>query len=182
MVDVVSVDVVAGPFVDFSYQFNLSREKVEKKIFSMLCEISKRHLMEKKSVGILVVVGDFGTSNNHQVDGMRSFGGKQIEKYMNVLFQQFEDDILKMFESGNDGAIVINQSGQVLGKGICLRVDNLSLDIPEGTGTRHISAASFSTREDVLATITLSEETLAVRLWKNGSFVEQFAPVEGEVE
>ena len=56
--------------------------------------------------------------------------------------------------------------------------DNPSLDIPDGSGTRHISAASFSTNDKIRSVFTLSEETSIVRIWKNGVFVEQFSPNE----
>lgn len=165
-----------SPKVDFSYQFNVIREKVEKKIFSLMCDISKKLLKEKKSIGILVVLGTFGVTT----EGMRLFGKQSIEKYINVIYPSSEADISKLFESGDDGAIIINRGGEVLGSGIYLMVDDPTLDIPEGTGTRHISAASFSQREDVLASFTLSEETLSVRLWKNGSLNEHFNPEELE--
>ena len=170
------------PTVDFSYQFNLSRERVEKKVFAYLCDISKRLHKTKKRVGTLIVLGCFGHESGHMVSGMRQLGNSKIEKYLNVSFGQFEADILKIFESGDDGAVIISENGQVLGTGIYLTVHNPSLEIPDGAGTRHISGASFSTRTDVLATFTLSEETLAVRMWKNGSFVEQFHPDQPEDE
>ena len=164
------------PSVDFSYQFNIGREKVEKKIFQYLCEISQELHEGERSIGVLIVLGCFDSEPS--VFGMRQLGTKKIDKYINVAFGQFEVDIIKLFNSGDDGAIIINQNGQVLGTEIYLMVDNPSLDIPEGAGTRHISAASFSTREDVLSTFTLSEETLAVRMWKEGQFVEQYKPDE----
>lgn len=169
-----------SPSVDFSYQLNIGREKVEKRIFSYLCEISDKFYKEGKTSGALIVLGCFDSDSN--VFGMRQLGNKKLEKYVNVVFGQFESDTIKMFESGDDGAIIINQNGQVLGNEIYLMVDNPSLDIPEGAGTRHISAASFSTREDVLSTFTLSEETLAVRMWKDGQFVEQYRPDESKEE
>jgi DNA integrity scanning protein DisA with diadenylate cyclase activity len=165
-----------GPKVDFSYQFNIFRERVEKRIFSLMCDISKKLLEDKKRIGVLVVLGTFTVS----AIGMRPFGKHKIEKYINVVFPNSEADVLKIFESGDDGAIVINQGGEVLGSGLYLMVNDPTLDIPEGTGTRHISAASFSQREDVLATFTLSEETLSVRLWKNGALHEHFNPEEPE--
>lgn len=169
-----------SPSVDFSYQLNIGREKVEKKIFSYLCEISEKLFKSGKKIGTLIVLGCFDSETN--VFGMRQLGVKKLEKYINVAFGQFEVDVVKIFESGDDGAIIINQNGQVLGTEIYLMVDNPSLDIPDGAGTRHISAASFSTREDVLSTFTLSEETLAVRMWKDGQFVEQYRPDEEETE
>lgn len=165
-----------SPSVDFSYQLNIGREKVEKKIFAYLCDISARLYKDKKRVGTLIVLGCFDSETN--VFGLRQLGTKKVDKYINVAFGQFEVEIIKLFDSGDDGAIIINQNGQILGTEIYLMVDNPSLDIPEGAGTRHISAASFSTREDVLSTFTLSEESLAVRMWKDGQFVEQYRPDE----
>lgn len=169
-----------GPIIDFSYQFNIGREKTEKKIFQVLSDISKKLYLESKKLGILIVLGCFDSS--HAVYGMRQLGNKKIDKYLNVAFGQFEAEVLKLFETGDDGAIIINQNGQILGSGIYLMVDNPNLDIPEGAGTRHISAASFSTRDDVLSTFTLSEETLTVRMWKDGHFVEQYKPEEEIIE
>ena len=67
---------------------------------------------------------------------------------------------------------------QSFGSKIYLVVDDSSLEVPDGCGTRHISAASFSTRGDILAVFTLSEESFVVRTWKNGTFVEQFDPAD----
>lgn len=167
-----------SPHVDFSYQFNIGREKAEKKIFQFLCQIANDLYQQKKNIGALIVLGCFDSSPF--VDGMRQLGNKKIEKYLNVAFGQFEAEVIKLFQADEDGAIVVNQNGQILGTGIYLTVDNPSLDIPEGAGTRHISAASFSAREDVLATFTLSEETLTVRMWKDGQFTEQYRPEEAE--
>jgi DNA integrity scanning protein DisA with diadenylate cyclase activity len=166
------------PQVDYSYQFNLARERAEKRIYSRLCALSAKLFKSKGKIGILVVLGKFDRYNDYQVPGMRQLGNNGIQKYINVAFGQFEAEVDKIFESGDDGAIIINHNGQVLGTGIYLTVDDPSLEIPDGAGTRHISAASFSTREDVLATFTLSEETLTVRMWKDGSFTEQFRPDE----
>jgi DNA integrity scanning protein DisA with diadenylate cyclase activity len=172
------VPVVGSPTVDFSYQFNMIREKTEKKIFSFLCDVSKRLFKEQRRIGVLVVLGRF----DNAAEGMRFFGKHKIEKYTNVLFQNYEAEVMRIFESGDDGAIIINQGGELLGTGVYLVVENPNLEIPEGTGTRHISAASFSEREDVLATFTLSEETLSVRLWKNGALAEHYNPEEDEEE
>lgn len=168
--------VLKGPHVDFSFPLNLARDKTEKKIFSYLCEVSQKLHKNGEKLGILIVLGVFGYSNESIVGGMRSLTKEKLDVYLNVNYSQFKDDIIKMFESGNDGAIIINQDGQILAEKIYLTVDNPSVDIPEGTGTRHISAASFSTRDDVLATFTLSEETLVVRIWKDGVYTEQFHP------
>jgi DNA integrity scanning protein DisA with diadenylate cyclase activity len=164
--------------VDYSYQFNMARERAEKKIYNMLCSLSDEVYKSKMRIGALIVLGTFDRYPDYSVPGMRQIGNNGIQKYLNVAFGQFEVDIKKIFESGDDGAIVINHNGQILGSGIYLTVDNPGLEIPDGAGTRHISAASFSTRKDVIATFTLSEENLTVRMWKDGAFTEQHMPDE----
>lgn len=165
-----------GPQVDFSFQLNLARDKSEKKIFSYLCDVSKKFHKASRRIGILVVLGIFGSSESSLVGGMRKLHADKLDSYINVNFLQFKDEVVKIFESGEDGAIVINQDGQILAEKVYLTVDNPNVEIPDGAGTRHISAASFSTRNDVLAAFTLSEESYFVRIWKNGEYTEQFHP------
>jgi DNA integrity scanning protein DisA with diadenylate cyclase activity len=170
------------PLVDFSYQFNMAREKVERKIFSYLCDITTKLHAKDERLGILVVLGTFGNSPHHVIEGMRRLGNDTLQKYINVMFNQSKEDIMKIFEDGSDGAIIIDASGHVLANKVYLIVENPSLEIPEGAGTRHISAASFSCREDVIATFTLSEESRHVRMWKDGAFMDHFDPGQTEVE
>lgn len=176
MPEEIEVSNLKGPSVDFSFQLNLARDKTEKKIFSYLSEISQKNYQSENKIGLLIVLGIFGCSKSPIVDGMRSLTKEKIDVYLNINFSQFKEEIMEMFQAGNDGAIIINQDGQILAEKIYLTVDNPSLEIPEGTGTRHISGASFSTRHDVLATFTLSEETSVVRIWKDGHYTEQFHP------
>ena len=182
MVDEVASTGGKNTSVDFSYQFNMAKEKVERKIFAYLNEVSAALYKNGKKLGILVVLGSFGDSSGGSVGGMRRLGKDHLQTYINVMFVQFKDEVLKLFNQGSDGAIIVSEHGQVLGNQIYLTVDNPSLDIPEGAGTRHISAASFSCRDDVIATFTLSEETLVVRMWKDGAFIEQFNPAQSESE
>jgi DNA integrity scanning protein DisA with diadenylate cyclase activity len=165
---------------DFSFQFNIAREhqKVEKKIFGLLCDISERFFVETKKIGVLVVLGVFDTPKDFVISGMRQIGVNPIQKYLNVATAQTSDDVKALFEDGSDGAIVVNRNGQIIGGKIYLTVDSPSSEVPEGCGTRHISAASFSQREDVISVFTLSEETYVVRAWKDGEYVDQFSPEE----
>jgi DNA integrity scanning protein DisA with diadenylate cyclase activity len=169
---------------DFSFQFSAAREhqKVEKRIFSFLCEISRDFLKKKETIGVLVVLGVFDTAKGHIISGMRQIGVNPIQKYMDVSAPAFRDDIRHLLESGYDGAVIVNRNGQVIGNRIYLIVENPALEVPEGCGTRHISAASFSTRTDVMAVFTLSEETSVVRTWKEGVFVDQYHPKDDDEE
>tara|TARA_Y100000034_G_scaffold136531_2_gene213646 strand:- start:4626 stop:5249 length:624 start_codon:yes stop_codon:yes gene_type:complete len=166
---------------DFSFQFSAAREyqKVEKKIFNTLCSISKKNL-KKPKFGILIVLGVFDTAKDYLIHGMRQIGRNPIQKYIDVSSSSFDKDVLALLKKGTDGAIIVNRNGQIIGSEVYLIVENPSLEVPEGCGTRHISAASFSVREDVLAVFTLSEETSVVRNWKNGEFVDQYDPLDDE--
>tara|TARA_A200000159_G_scaffold164928_1_gene197519 strand:- start:6302 stop:6880 length:579 start_codon:yes stop_codon:yes gene_type:complete len=163
---------------DFSFQFSAAREhqKVEKKVFKILCEISRESIKANKKLGILVVFGVFDTAKDCVVSGMRQIGINPIQKYIDISNSSYNEDISGLFRDGSDGAIIINRNGQVIGSKVYLIVDNPSLEVPDGCGTRHISAASFSERDDVIAVFTLSEETSVVRTWKDGSFTDQFDP------
>ena len=170
------------PQVDFSFQFSAEREhnKVEKKIFTQMCRVSKQCFNLKLNRGLIIVLGIFDNNENHIVQGMRQIGINPIQKYLNFSNTNFEQEIAKLLDLNYDGAYIINRTGQVLGAKIYLSVDKPSLEVPDGCGTRHITAASFSTRKNVLAVFTLSEETLIVRTWKEGNFVDQFMPEEKE--
>ena len=165
---------------DFSFQFSAAREhqKVEKKIFSILCEISKENRKRDRNLGILVVLGVFDTAKDYVVLGMRQIGINPIQKYIDISSTSSKKDVESHLREEADGAIVVNRNGQIIGSKVYLIVDNPSLEVPEGCGTRHISAASFSVRQDVTAVFTLSEETSVVRTWKDGGFVDQYNPEE----
>jgi DNA integrity scanning protein DisA with diadenylate cyclase activity len=169
---------------DFSFQFSAAREhqKVEKKIFNMLCEISKENKDRQKKLGILVVFGIFDVAKDYIVSGMRQIGINPIQKYIDISSTSFKKDIQTLFREEADGAIIVNRNGQIIGSRVYLIVDNPALEVPDGCGTRHISAASFSIRDDVIAVFTLSEETSVVRTWKDSAFVDQYNPDSPEDE
>ena len=167
------------PSIDFSFQFSAEREynKVEKKIFTQMCKISKNSFKRDNKLGLIIVLGGFDNNENHIVKGMRQIGVNPIQKYINVSNANFEDEIGKLFLQNYDGAYIVNRTGQLLGAKIYLTVEK-HLEVPDGCGTRHITAASFSTKKNVLAVFTLSEETCIVRTWKDGNFVDQYLPEE----
>ena len=175
---------VEVPCADFSFQFSAQREylKIEKKIFNILMQLSRKKFSTKKNSGALIVYGNFYLNENHIVEGMRQIGINPIQKYMNFGYGNFESEIARLLEENYDGAFIVNLNGQILGSKIYLSVDHPSLEVPEGCGTRHITAASFSKRKNILAVFTLSEENYAVRKWKDGVFVDQFFPNEKEDE
>jgi len=172
------------PQSDFSFQYSLSKEflRIEKKIFDTLKRVSLKCYTSEKSLGTMIVYGSFDFNENHIVKGLRQIGVNPIQRFVSFGYNNFNEDITSLILENNDGAIIVDKSGQILGARVYLTVDNPSLDVPEGCGTRHITAASFSQRKDVLSVTTLSEESLAVRRWKDGSFIDQFFPSEEKSE
>lgn len=82
----------------------------------------------------------------------------------------------------HDGAIVVHRDGTI--EEAMVRVDQLSPakgrgtdDLPyaEWMGTRHMSALETSTRNEVIATITLSEEDGRVTVFTDGTFEDSLA-------
>lgn len=77
----------------------------------------------------------------------------------------------------HDGAIIVHSDGRI--EGPLVRVDQLAgverretgeLPYAEWMGTRHMSALETSTRGEVGATVTLSEEDGRVTVFTNGTF------------
>jgi DNA integrity scanning protein DisA with diadenylate cyclase activity len=166
------------PSLDLSFQYSLSKEylKIEKKIFEYLKDVSVKCYTGKKSIGSIIVYGTFDNDENHVVRGMRQIGVNPMQTFVSFSYSNFKETITDLILQNNDGAIIVDKNGQILGVKVYLTVENPSLEVPDGCGTRHITAASFSQRKDVLSVFTLSEENLAVRKWKDGSFTDQFFP------
>ena len=165
-------------FVDFSQQAKYCEEylKIEEKIFQKLISISNSCKKKESKIGVMMVLGHFCNLNDCKVEGIRQMGINFIKKYISFSLESFSDEISELILKNSDGAFVIDKNGQILGTKMYLEVEHPSLDVPEGCGTRHITAASFSTRKEVESIFTLSEETSIVRIWKDGVVVEQYDP------
>lgn len=71
-----------------------------------------------------------------------------------------------------DGAVVISVDGVVSPQLVRFRMDAIDTELgyEPWMGARHMSALDVSTREDVIATVTLSEETGRVTVFEDGTF------------
>lgn len=160
-----------APHVDFSLQLGLVCDvETEQQIIDVLKSIVKPASSEIR-VGAIVVLGAF-SKNDGVVSGMVQMKPKTnpVENYLNINEhkEQAADFIITYSSPPHDGAIIVERSGQILGAGVYLDIEHPALELPDGCGTRHKAAASFSLRKDVHAVITLSEETGIVRVWKEG--------------
>lgn len=165
------------PHVDFSVQWDMEDcIHTEAVLWDGACRIATRSYMDTEyfSGGVIVVVGTFGRI----VEGMVRMGENPVQSYIRL----DKDNVIEIIEKyayGFDGAIVIHETGQVLGAGIYLEVENPMLYLPNGCGTRHKAAASFSLRNNVSGVLTISEETQIVRFWQDGKVTREFDVAKG---
>lgn len=94
------------------------------------------------------------------------------------------EDLDKFVESArtvghtHDGAVVISTDGTVQEQMVRIKSQGSSktmdgsqdIEYADWMGTKHMSAAEVSVREEVVATVTLSEENGRVSLFKNGAY------------
>ena len=165
-----------APHVDFSLQFGFAKndERVEARLYEVLKDIATE-IVEgvKENLGALVVLGDF-SQNYGKLSGAVQMKPKQspVDDLITVDDDNVAEIISQFSEAPFDGAIVVDKTGQIIGAGIYLIVDDPTLDTPEDCGTRHKAAASFSLRSDVISVLTLSEETNTIRIWRDGKQAE----------
>jgi DNA integrity scanning protein DisA with diadenylate cyclase activity len=161
-------------FVDFSEQLGLEHDgqAVEDFILKLLQSLSSKVASkELNPIGSLIVLGKY---EKGEADGMIQMKPKQnpIKSLMMVNSKDGIRFIKEFSQKPYDGAIVINHDGQILGAGIYLVISDPTLDIPDGCGTRHKSAASFSLQNSAISVLTLSEETNTIRIWKRGKAIK----------
>jgi DNA integrity scanning protein DisA with diadenylate cyclase activity len=168
------------PHIDFTAQFNLSKsfEKIHDIIWDLLQHVLSKRKSDDISGGLLLVYGDFDKS----VFGVYQMGQNPLSgTLLSVSDDGFEGFLLEhMANSNNDGAILVNRDGQVLGANIYLMVDSLDCDIPEESGTRHLAACSFSKRKDVFATFVLSETRDRLMEFRDAKMVEKLIFTDNE--
>ena len=164
-----------APAIDFTSQLNLANNNkdVEEKILNILKKIAKDIKDGKDGTGAIVVLGTWSALNPIAKGMLQLKPSKNpIDKFITVDSIDNVDMIRHFSSSPFDGAIIINTSSQILGAGVYLVVEHPMIEIPEGCGTRHKAAASFSLRDDVISVLTLSEETNIIRIWKNGQYIK----------
>lgn len=154
-------------------------------IFALASEVSRRWSREGKREGMLFVIGTFKSEGKKRTRvrarGMRQLGRNPIDRQLlRADSPEFAEMLYRGEEVFGDGAIVIDVTGQVLGSGAYLVVDHPEAKIPEEGGSRHLAAASASMREDIVASVVISEETGRVRLFENGKVSAFFDPVKEE--
>ena len=170
-----------APSVDLDLQLCLATER---RIFNVLKNIASKavdHNSSAQNVGAIVVFGDF-PQDYQGVRGLVQMKPKQNPITSPIIINTDEaEEVIETFSRHPyDGAVVVNKAGQIIGAGIYLTVDHPTLDLPDGCGTRHKAAASFSLHNSVISVLTLSEETNKVRLWRDGKKEEELEIKSGD--
>jgi len=143
--------------------------KIERNIFDILRIIASRVAAgSAQKMGAIVVFGDFKSCHTK---GLVQMKPKQNPITSPIMIDTSEGaEAIEIFSRHPyDGAIVVNGDGEIIAAGIYLIVEHPNIDIPDGCGTRHKSAASFSLHNYVNSVLTLSEESNIVRLWRDGT-------------
>lgn len=173
-----------GLELDLSAQAHLAQinKKLERKIFNFLKEVSLDQAKSDlgKHKGALIVLGEF-VRCDYKIPGMRQFKSNPLEGTTLFLSDKGAKDRLKeLFDE--DGAILIDSSGQILAARVYLQVEAPGAMVDEECSTRHLSAASCSQDKLVIACFTLSEETGKVRHYLKGVQEQVFDPYESDDE
>jgi diadenylate cyclase len=125
---------------------------------------------EGKPVGALFVVGDNREVQKYCVESrINPFKG-YMEKERNVLDDSMSETVKEMAKL--DGAFVLKGNGVIVSGGTTLRPAIAGDDLPQGLGARH-NAAGAITASTKSISISLSESTGTVRVWRLGTMITE---------
>jgi DNA integrity scanning protein DisA with diadenylate cyclase activity len=123
---------------------------------------------EGKPVGTIFVIGDTNTVNKYVTQLIINPFRGYSEAERNILDPALAETI-KEFAS-IDGAFIITGDGIILSAGSYLRPQLDADSLPNGLGSRHVASAGITACTKALS-ITISESTGMVTLFKNGAIV-----------
>ncbi|MGB7567281.1 MAG: diadenylate cyclase [Chitinivibrionales bacterium] len=178
---IVSLDVAA----EYEFFFANSPEilppdikpEVLERILGLAGEIAVEG-REGKPLGTIFVLGDTNTVNKFVTQLIINPFRGYSEAERNILDPALAET-MKEFAS-IDGAFIITGDGIVLSAGSYLRPQIDALSLPSGLGSRHVAAAGITACTKALS-ITISESTGMVTLFKNGAIVMTISkPVDRE--
>lgn len=157
------------PNTDFSNQSKFTNCDLAEQRLIYKLHLMGEHMITEEKLGAIVVFGDF-LKDDCVVDGIVQMKPKEnpVDEFLTIDSAGSVRFMVKFSSAPYDGAIIVDRSGQIIGAGVYLVVENPTIEIPDGCGTRHKAAASFSLRDDVISVLTISEETGIMRRWTNG--------------
>jgi len=154
------------PSVDFANKLKMASR--EKECWEVVKKVAQNAFKAKEKIGLIVVLGYFDRQGGC-VKGMKQVKGTNpVDSLIWITGKAAPDMLTEWARPPHDGAIVVNHTGQIIGANIMLILESFDVESTDEYGMRHIAAASFSKREEVIATFTISEESGKARMFKDG--------------
>ena len=142
---------------------------VFQKVLTLALELAQEG-REGKPVGALFVVGDYREVQKYCVEGrINPFKG-YTEKDRNILDDSMRETVKEMAKL--DGAFVIKGNGVIVSGGTTLRPALAGEELSQGLGARHSAAAAITASTKSIS-ISLSESTGTVRVWRLGAMITE---------
>ncbi len=143
------------------------RRVVFQRVLTMALELANEG-REGKPIGALFVIGNMRELQKYSEQNIINPFRGYAEKDRNILDVKLRNTVKEF--AAIDGAFLIKGNGVIVSAGTTLRPDTSGVELPQGLGARHASAAAISASTKSIA-ITVSESTGAVRLWRLGKMV-----------
>ncbi len=145
------------------------RRATFERILNLALEIASEG-REGKAIGATFVIGDIKDISEHtQQNIINPFKGYP-EDQRNILDEKMTETV-KEFAS-IDGAFIIKGTGAIVSAGTYLLPKLVSEELPQGLGARHASAAAITAATKCIS-ITVSESTGTVRIWRQGHLITE---------
>ena len=143
------------------------RRVVFQRVLTMALELANEG-REGKPIGALFVIGNMRELQKYSEQNIINPFRGYAEKDRNILDDRLRNTVKEF--AAIDGAFIIKGNGVIVSAGTTLRPDTSGVELPQGLGARHGSAAAISASTKSIA-ITVSESTGTVRLWRLGKMV-----------
>ncbi|MHC5108268.1 MAG: DNA integrity scanning protein DisA nucleotide-binding domain protein [Planctomycetota bacterium] len=145
------------------------RPTVFQRVLTLALELAHEG-REGKPVGALFVIGDYREVKKYCVEGrINPFKG-YTEKQRNIIDNSMKESVKEL--SKIDGAFVIKGNGVIVSAGTTLRPALAGETLGQGLGSRHATAAAITANTKSIS-ISLSESTGTVRVWRKGAMITE---------
>lgn len=179
VLDTLVVMDVGKEFEVFSANPAPITEVVDEAVFERVLQIAgklAREGREGRPVGTIFVLGDSDAVSEHTQQMILNPLEGHPRKRRNVMDEGLEETIREL--SALDGAFVVDKEGILLSAGTYLDAPTQGIELRQGLGARHYSAASVTKVTRAVA-IALSESSGGLTVFKGGSvLIEVEKPAE----
>ena len=145
------------------------RRPVFERVLTICLELAHQG-REGKPVGALFVIGDHQEVQKCGSEGrINPFKGYP-EKQRNIQDDSIKDTVKELAKL--DGAFILKGNGVILSAGTNLHPTMAGEQLPQGLGARHAAAAAITASTKSIS-ISLSESTGTVRVWRRGVMITE---------